>query len=147
MYRYCKNIRVNNKLVYEHRLVMEKHLGRKLTSNEIVHHINNDGRDNRIENLQLTTRSEHMKIHNNLSPTGWRGGFRKGHSNSPETRSKISNKIRNKRPGAKLSVDQVLEVRKLYSDGMKKCDLARLYNVTVYVIYSVCNGRTLYWVQ
>jgi len=42
---------VNGRKDREHRHVMEIHLGRKLESNEHVYRLNNDSKDNRIENL------------------------------------------------------------------------------------------------
>lgn len=54
----------NNKgYVYEHRLVMEDHLGRILKPHEVIHHINEIKHDNRVSNFFLTTVPEHSAIH------------------------------------------------------------------------------------
>jgi len=48
--------------VFEHRLIMEQYLGRYLTKEERLHHINGITTDNRIENLILfSNNSEHFK--------------------------------------------------------------------------------------
>jgi hypothetical protein len=52
--------------VPEHRVIMEKHLGRLLTLDERIHHINCNPKDNRIANLFLSDRFKHSKIHANL---------------------------------------------------------------------------------
>lgn len=48
---------------FEHRVIMENFLERKLMPDEVVHHINGNKADNRIENLQVMTRAEHTRYH------------------------------------------------------------------------------------
>ena len=50
--------------VLEHRLIMEKQIGRYLHPTEHIHHINGKRNDNRLKNLKLfNDNSEHMKFH------------------------------------------------------------------------------------
>src|SRR5687767_4992094 len=54
--------------VAEHRYLMEQYLGRKLTTDECVHHKNGNKTDNRLCNLEIVDRAEHTKLHRQIPP-------------------------------------------------------------------------------
>jgi hypothetical protein len=69
--------------VFEHRLIVETWLKRYLTPDEHVHHINGIKDDNRLENLEVMTNSEHLKfewknIDNNNFINAKKTWFKKG---------------------------------------------------------------------
>jgi len=51
------------KHILEHRYIMEKYINRKLTSDEIVHHKDENKLNNSINNLKVMSQSEHKALH------------------------------------------------------------------------------------
>jgi hypothetical protein len=49
--------------IYEHVYLMEKHLGRSLMENEVIHHIDGDKQNNKLENLLVVTGRGHKLLH------------------------------------------------------------------------------------
>ena len=56
-------IRQGSGYIAEHRLVLERKLGRSLTSDEVVHHKDGNRLNNKTDNLKLITAAEHAKRH------------------------------------------------------------------------------------
>ena len=66
------------------RFIMEEYLGRSLTKDEYIHHIDEDSSNDTLENLQVMSPSEHMHLHM-LGKT-----YYLGKHHSEETKEKIS---------------------------------------------------------
>lgn len=131
-----RKIRLGSRLIDEHRLVMERHLGRELRPDEIVHHRNEDKFDNRLSNLELTTRSEHAKHH------------RMGAVNSPATRRRISNALTGKRPGTANIPDEVVrEIRAARTGGKGPTEISREYGIGKVTVIQICKRTRYAYVQ
>ena len=106
-------VSVRGRPILEHRHVMQEHLGRELETDEHVHHINGDRLDNRTENLELMSSSEHTRLH---------GGWQVRDERRP----------RGERHGcAKLSEQDVRTIRVKYAlGGVTQKQLGSEYGVS-----------------
>lgn len=93
--------------ILEHRLRLEEKIGRFLQKNEIGHHINGNRSDNRIENLQVMTISEHRKHH-----TNGKNNPMYGKKHQDQAKRKISLKNKGKRLGIKHNKKTLENIRK-----------------------------------
>lgn len=111
---------------------MEQEVGRKLGSNEIVHHKNEDKLDNGIDNLEILTRSEHAKLH--AKPPYF----------TEEVRERARQaSIGRPSPGRKLTAEDVRTIKESYIPRDKENGgraLARKYGVDHTAIIKILRG-------
>lgn len=123
-------MRVNGRLIDEHRLVMEKHLGRKLSSNEVVHHIDGDKTNNDIDNLQVMTRQEHALLHE-----------ARGDLHRPPDNGRRFEKG-NRPPNRKLSDESALDIFDMIKSGVPNKEIMLQYGIKRSVLSDIMRGKS-----
>jgi len=101
-----------------HRVIVENKIGRKLRKNESVHHADGNKHNNDPDNLEVILRSKHARMH------------------ARETLN-----------GAKLTKEDVLEIRNLIKQGMKIKTIAQTYSVDRKAISCIKSKRTWGWLN
>lgn len=115
--------------IQQHRLVMERHIGRKLLISEVVHHIDHNRINNAIENLEIDSNGEHTRKHHN-------GSKRDGVA------------LKNIREGAarrsttKLNYELVAEARARVSNGETQASIAQSFQVSQMTICRAVRGES-----
>jgi DNA-binding transcriptional regulator YiaG len=128
-----KAIKINGVKKDEHRHKVEQKLGRKLSFNEVVHHKDRNKANNSDDNLEIIARADHSRLH------------MKGSKRKPETIEKLRIINRELRTNAKLSAIQVKEARQRLSEGMKQIEVARMFNVSKFVVSRLANGKAYHY--
>lgn len=69
---HCPKLFYYNEWILAHKFVVMKFIGRRLTKDERVHHLNGNKLDNRIENLMLFANQKfHKSFENKIRKDGW----------------------------------------------------------------------------
>lgn len=58
-----RKVSIDGEDIREHRRIVEETFGIKLESNKIIHHKDGNKINNSLDNLEVMTASEHMKLH------------------------------------------------------------------------------------
>jgi len=126
MYKY-KKIRLKDRSSKdEHRIIMEKRLGRKLLSNEVIHHKDGNGKNNSEDNLELMTRQAHARLH-------WDNGDYKRVPISKKGKEKLRDKQSN------VTIDIAIRIK--YKNELPK-DLIKEFNISKFTISRIRTGKS-----
>ena len=132
-YDYIKLKLPDGTTIDEHRYIMQEHLGRKLERWEVVHHINENKKDNDIDNLELMTLSEHSRQHMS------------GNITSERTKEKLryTRKLKgSEQSNAKLNEKMVIYIKCLLENGCGCRELGELFEVHHSRISRIKNGKS-----
>lgn len=123
------NRRANkNGYVLEHVAVWERENNKEIPSGYCIHHLNGNKSDNRIENLQLLTISDHTKLHN------------RGRKLSKEAKEKISQKAKmrfaDKTRHPFYKSINITRMREMRDSGMRVNDICTEFSISKRTYYN-----------
>lgn len=113
-----RGVNANGKTYYVHRLVAEAFIPNPEGKPDVAH-IDGDGTNNHVSNLRWATESENMadKLQHGTATIGSRHG------------------------NAKLTEEDVREIRQLRAEKVHVDEIAAMYGVSRWTIYDVCNPK------
>lgn len=103
--------KTHNGWLLQHRIIMQAILGRKLSTSELVHHIDGNKSNNSKENLRIESWGEHTKHHHT------------GLKRSDETKRKIGEKV------CKYSIEQARKIREMVLSGVSQSKASEIVGV------------------
>jgi hypothetical protein len=157
--RRYRQIRVNGRHVLEHRHVWEQAYG-QIPAGMVIHHRNEDRFDNRLENLELLSHREHSRHHNDKHPrvktcevcaVEYEPAPTKRASSKTCSSDCHRKRMSRLRPGvptfAKLTEDDVREIKLRLARGDRPIDIARDFGVSRPNVSCIKHGRSWQHVQ
>jgi hypothetical protein len=114
---------------------MEKKLHRKLKKGEIVHHIDENKRNNNSKNLEVTDISSHSKHHYYQKDQEWKDSFKLNGINNRPPIYKGS-----KHPNSKLNENKVKIIKQRLLNKERQTTIARDFGVDRTIIRDIKNG-------
>ena len=121
--------KVGKKWVFQHRIIAEETIGRRIQDDEAVHHIDGDATNNVPENLLVMDHAMHTVLHHT------------GSKRSKETCRKIVENRKKIHIPQKLSTLSVLIIREMSRCGVSYSKLAQQYGVSKGSIASIVKRK------
>ena len=134
--RYIKIKHKKYGVIDEHRAIMQDHLGKVLPRDVVVHHLNHDKHDNRIENLSTMSLADHSRMHMLACPN-----LRKV---DEDERQRLREAYQGEGSNsAKLCNASVLKMREIYAEGKTSIrKIAKMFDVHHTTAGRAINGIT-----
>lgn len=157
--KHYKTIQINGKQVRLHRYLMEQKIGRSLTFNEVIHHIDGNKYNNNIDNLEIVSRGNHIRLHPEINKKSIDVNYKEididiiKELKKTMSISKIAEYFnvstmtiwyrmkKNNIKTTKLSDNEIKEIRELFKTKISQREIAKKFKVSEQLISNIKNNK------